>query len=158
DRRFFLPCMREGNPTCGKFRNELSHQGGPACLMAGPESVACISVEIFIEQQELFIPGLLVKPVVSPVQGSVAGLILFEKADHPFGEAVCNGLQGELFTRTGRIFYLQPFPIEFPVLTDGPDDEVVDRYPNRSTPVRIAAEKVGGTVPRIVFDVIIGAA
>src|ERR1700677_1996487 len=123
--------------------------------MTGAQSMTGIAMKILIEQKEILVPRLLIEPVVFPMQRTPPGRIPFKQADHPFRQVVRYLLQGLCLPRARRILYRQPVAIEFPVLPDRLDDQIVDRYPDRPAPVRIAAEEIGSRTPRIIFDMVV---
>src|ERR1700761_7457928 len=120
--------------------------------------MAGIAVEIFIKQQEVFVSWFLIEPVVFPVSEPLSCFVFFKEIDNPFGELVGDGFQRQLLSGAYGVFYHESFTIEFSILPDASDDEIIDGYPYRSAPVGIPAKKVGCRVARVVFDIIVYAA
>ena len=55
-------------------------------------------------------------------------------------------------SRTGRAFDLERFAVKEVITLERFDDEKIDREPNRSAPVRVAAEKIAGSLTRDIVD------
>src|SRR6185437_10871343 len=62
----------------GLFGDQFGHESGPAGLMAGAEAMTIVAVKIFVEEQQVFISGLLVEIAVFPVSRPAARLVPFE--------------------------------------------------------------------------------
>src|ERR1700690_1727949 len=123
--------------------------------MTGAKPMTGIPMKIFIEQQEILVPRLLIEPVMLTMQRAAACRISPEQTDNPLRKVIRYLFQGLLFPCPGRILYHQAIPIELAILPDRLDDQIVDRYPNRPPPVGISAEEVGSRISRIILDMII---
>src|SRR6185437_15552466 len=82
----------------GLFGDQFGHEGGPAGLVAGAEAMTIVAVKIFVEQQQVFVPGFLVEVIVFPVCRAPAGFVLFKKTYHAIREFVGHSFQRKLLT------------------------------------------------------------
>jgi hypothetical protein len=123
---------------------QLAHQGRPARLMAGPEALSGVAVEIFVEKNEIAPVGIAVKlwhgSVYAAVNWAVALFVPQENSDEAtrdfgghFGkrEPVAGARRKLDFEIVAEIVMklLQRF-----------DEQVVHGKPHGAAPIRIAAE------------------
>jgi hypothetical protein len=77
---WWVACENLGNgpdflPTFGLLK-QLGNRSGPTCLMAGPDSSACVTMEVLVEQD-----------VVAPVRIGLERLVCAENRPAPIWTA-----------------------------------------------------------------------
>src|SRR5512135_181221 len=118
--------------------DQLSHQCGPAGLMAGPEPGAVVAVEVFVER-DVIAPvwvGLEDEVVSEHRPTATTRLVLQEEPDQTAGEFVGNLAQVHPAARPGRQLDPQRRTEVSVVLAQRLDQRVVDWEPDRPAPVR----------------------
>ena len=72
-------------PPSGGLLEELGSQGGPSCLVAGPDTPAVIAVEILVERDPVAEPWVGLEVGVVAEDRPRAGGVAQEQADQPVG-------------------------------------------------------------------------
>ncbi len=130
-------------------------QSGPTGLMARAESLAGFAVKIFVKEHK-------VAPVRVVGEARVAAMARAAPAgvgEKDAGEARAK-FKGDLTEvhhapRSGGAFDLEAVSIEMVVAFEGLEDEEVYREPDRSTPVRVAAEEASSGFAGVIVDAVL---
>ena len=136
----------------GRVEEEVRDQGGPPGLVHGAESGPVVAVEVLVEQQVVLPRGVGLQQVDAAVDRSAAVRPGEPDAHQPIGEVTGDLPQGQVVTGSGGVFDGEVGTEELVVLQQGPDDQVVDREPHRSTPVGVAAVHRGPGFGGFVLD------
>src|ERR1700693_611113 len=109
-------------------------------------------MEIFVKEDK-FAPMRISceSEIVSVTRAPTRG-IRQKNTRQPRAKFVHDSLKIHHPTRTGRTFHLQPIAIEMVVPLQCLDQQIVDGEPNRSAPIRVAAEEVGAGFAGMVVD------
>src|SRR5215472_1911836 len=86
---------------------------------------------------------ILVKPPGAPVYWPSSVLASKKDADEATGEFFGDLIERHLPPRSSRTFHREIIPIVDVILQQATDDQSVDRHPDGSPPVGIAAEHAG---------------
>jgi len=82
------------------------------------------------------------EPRVASVEGPNPVLIRQEDAGQPARKFLGDLLKRQHFSRTDRTFDLKLVAVKVMVALQSLDDQIVDRKPNRTAPIRVSAEQV----------------
>jgi hypothetical protein len=120
------------------------HPGLMARTYAGPE----VSEEVFAEQHQVAPVRIFVEDGVAAVYGTVASGVAREDADESFAELESDFKQRLEFSGSGGAFNLELVAVVEIELMQRAEDHEVDREPNWSAPIGVAAKhfSIGNSV------------
>ena len=142
----------------GEHVHDAGDDPRPAGLVAGPEAGPVVAVEILVEQHEIAPVRVFLELPGSAIDRPPALLVLEkgvrQAARDLFGDLIqVHVPPGARGTLDGEII-----SIEGVIIHQGPNDQDVDRHPDRSAPVGVAAEHAGIGFRRQIPDTIFLAA
>src|SRR5215510_10405263 len=156
----FLHFQQVGSGEAAEHIEQDGDDARPSRLVAGAEAGAVVSVEVFVEQNE--IPPVR---VVLELRGAAVDRTAAAPVPEKDGSEPPRDLVGDLEERhplagAGRAFDSELVAIKGIEVQEPADDENIDRHPHRPAPVRVPAEhpRVGlgrqvGHVMRLAGDV-----
>ena len=131
---------------------------GPPRLVAGPDALAGVAVEVLVEQRVILPVGVFLEFPGRPVHGPFPLLVLQEDAGEPAADLVGHLVEVHHLPGSGRALDGERIPVVPVVLEQPAEDQHVDRHPDRAAPVRVAAEHAAVPLPRDVRHPILLAA
>src|SRR6476469_10571318 len=125
---------------------------GPAGLMAGAEASAVVPMEIFVKENQIAPVRVLLKFLGAAVDRPPTVFVLEKDIRQPSCYVLCYLVQVHLPPGAGWAFDSELVSEIQVVLHQRTDDESVDRHPDRSAPIGIAAEHPGVGLRRQIVD------
>ena len=110
--------------------------------MARAEAAAGFAVEVFVKQNQVSpmrVGGVFLDLAMA---GPRAVFVRQESAGQPAGDLLRGFLQVHHVPGAGGAFDLEAVAIEMVITLERFDDQVIDREPDRSAPIGVAAEEV----------------
>src|SRR5262249_19880255 len=138
--------------------DQRRYHSRPSRLVARAQSRPVIPVEVLVEEDVVAPVGVGLKLLGTAVYGPAAALVAQEDA----GESVRDVL-GDLeeihhLAGTGRAFDLERVTVVQVEVQERSDEQGVDRHPDRSAPVGVAAEHAGvGLGREVAYPVLLAA-
>ncbi|HYX59139.1 MAG TPA: hypothetical protein VE888_09030, partial [Streptosporangiaceae bacterium] len=132
--------------------DQPGHEAGPAGLVGGTQPGSVVAVEVLVEQDQVTPVRVVLKEPGSAVDGALPVTVPQEGADQAAGQLLGHLEQRHHRPGAGRAFDPQVVAVVPVVLQQGPDQQQVDREPDRPAPVGVAAEHAGGRLGRLVLD------
>src|SRR5262249_39312128 len=130
---------REGESLPTELVEELRDEARPAPLVRSAQTLSRVSVEVLVEEDQI-LPVRVVSVDVDAVEdGPLSGLIQQEDPRQPLRELSVDLSQREHLSRAGRAFDLEVVAEVLVIAAEGLEDQVVDREPDRTAPVRVAS-------------------
>src|SRR5215471_7227095 len=136
--RFFRGPRREPH--------ERGDDAGPAGLVAGTEARSVVAVEVLVEEYVGAPQRIFLEHLNPAVDGTPAAGVPEKNAAQPPCELLCDLIEGHLLARSRRALDREVVAVVPVVLVQRANDQSVDRHPDRTSPVRVAAEH-----PRVRF-------
>ena len=120
--------------------DELCHEAGPARLVARSNPGTVICVKIF-KERDVITPVWIVLECFIPTKDSAASLLIAQKdPHHAMGNVIRNFIQRNLVARKCWAFHEEVIAVIMMKLLERFHDQVIDREPDRTPPIRIASE------------------
>src|SRR5215467_5080445 len=116
---------------------------GPAGLMASTEAGAVVAMKVLVERQVITPVWVFLKRAGTPVDWPPAMVVPQKHADQPALDLLGDLIQIHLSARARGTFDREITAVIGVILQQAPDDQGVDRHPDRSAPVGVAAEHAG---------------
>src|SRR6185312_8678392 len=123
----------------------------PAGLMTGADPAALVAVEVLIEQEEVPPVRIVLERLGVAVDRPAPVTPAQEEARESPRELGRDLPEIEETAGAGRALDLQVVAVEVVESLQRLDEQVVDRKPDRSAPVRVTAEQPRARFPRLVF-------
>src|SRR5215207_7867003 len=117
--------------------------------MAGTTTLARFAVKVLVEPEIIAPVRVGLEVVVVAVQRTAAFVIAPENADQAASEFVCGFIKWHCFTAGHKELVAKVFVVDVERL----NDKLVERRPDRTTPVGVAAEHLLGRLARLVVEV-----
>ena len=130
----------------GSAQQQIGNQPGPSGLMRGTEAPARLGVKVFVKRDGIAEVGPRVR-FDAGHHGTYAVTVLQEDRGKPRRYVIGDCAEVRLPPGPARIFDSPRIAEEAVVDAQRLDDQVVDRKPDRPTPVRVAAVKARGRTP-----------
>src|SRR5689334_4312382 len=111
--------------------------------MAGADSRAVIAMEVLIEEQIVAPVGIVAELRGIAENGTAAALVLAEDRHQPGGQLASHFEERHGPAGSRRTVDFEAVPEILVKAQEGADNQDVDREPDRSSPIRIAAEHAG---------------
>ena len=127
-------------------------------MMAGADARAVVAVEIFVEQDQVPPMRIVAIAAIAAVHRAPAFLVLEEDARQPSRQLGGHIPEGQIIPRARRVFHFEVVAEVMMKFLQRFDDQVIQREPDGTAPVRIAAEKAGAGFSRLIVHAILGAA
>ena len=138
--------------------NELGDQPGPPGLVTGPQPATIVAVEVFVEQQQIAPVRILLEDLARAIDWPAALLVAKEDPRQPTLELETDVPEIPVLSRSSGTFDVKVVPEKIVKLLQGFDDQEIDRKPDGSAPVRVAAEAARSRLRRLVLDAVPGLA
>ena len=119
---------------------QASNERGPSGLMAGPEALAGVAVEVLVKQEKIAPVGVLRETRVCPVANPAALVVRAKDPPQPGSQFTSRFLQIYPPARAGWTFNAQSIAVEMVVTLQGFHQQVIYREPDWAAPVGIAAK------------------
>src|SRR5580704_1456181 len=134
------------------------HQGRPTRLMAGSQSMTVVAVKELVEQDQIAPRGIRCVSRVIAVNGTPTMRVGQEDGDQ--SSLNFPGHFAERFVLPGsrRALDFQRIAIEVVVALERLDQQMIERKPDRSAPIRVAAEQLRLRIAWLIVDPVAGAA
>src|SRR5580704_262300 len=110
--------------------------------MTGTATATAFSVEIFVEQDQVLPMRIGGVSQVITVARPSPFMVFDKQTDEPAGNFVCHLLKVHENTRPGGAFDFEVIPVKIIVSLQSLHDQIVDRKPDRSSPVGVSTEKM----------------
>src|SRR5262249_20022160 len=140
-------CFAEFEHLLGGAGREHMHgsgaDAGPAGLMAGAEAGAVVTGKVLIEQQIIAPARVLLKRAGAPVDRPAATLVPQKDTGQAARELLSDLIQGQVPAGARGTFDREIIAVIGVILQQAPDNQRVDRHPDWSAPVGVAAEHAG---------------
>src|SRR5580704_6403951 len=120
--------------------------------MTRADASAVVTMEILVEQEQILPVRIALEKFGSACDGTATVLAADKNVDETSGDLGSHLPEVRFVAGSRRKFDFEVFPIIVVVLLQGFDEEVVQRKPDGSAPVRIAAKKAAGGFRRFVVD------
>src|SRR5579871_235740 len=130
--------------------NELGNQAGPAGLMARAQARAIIAMKIFMEEDVVAPMLVALQERIAAVERPPAAFIAQEEVDEPVREVIGNRIQRQILPRAGGAFDQKIITIVVVELLQGLNQQIVDREPDRTAPVRVTAKQAAARFGRLI--------
>src|ERR1035438_6270103 len=124
--------------------DQLRDQAGPAGLVTGTNAGPIVSVKKFVEQNQVLPVRIGVEDVGSACDGTAAVLARRKNAHKATGDFRSHLPQIAFSSGMGGAFHFEIFAEIMVEFLQRFDQQIVPRKPDRSAPIRIAAEQAGG--------------
>ena len=116
-----------------------NHQGRPSGLMLGTQTFPGVPVKIFVKQNQVPARRVVAEVRRVAVTGPSPLRIRQKKASQAQGDLIGDLLQVAAVAGTGGTLDLQLVPVMVMVALQGFDNEIIDRKPDGTAPVGVAA-------------------
>src|SRR5215831_15309997 len=116
---------------------------GPAGLMASTEAGAIVAMKVLVEREVIAPMWILLKRAGTPVDWPPAMIVPQKHADQPALDLLGDLIQIHLSARARGTFDREITAVIGVILQQAPDNQGVDRHPDRSAPVGVATEHAG---------------
>ena len=126
--------------------------------MACAQSGAVVAVEVLVEQDVVAPVGIALEFLRATIDGTPAMLVAGEDPGEPVGDLFAHLEQVHHLPGTCGAFDFEVVAVIEIEVPERPDDEQVDRHPDRSPPVGVAAEHAGVRLGRQVVHAVLLAA
>src|SRR5437660_73416 len=118
-------------------------ESSPAGLVAGTEAGAVIAMEVLIKQDEITPVRVVLKLPGSAIDRTPALLIAQEDAGQPPRDFLGDLIEVHAPSGSCRTFHGKVIAVVGVIVQQGADDQAVDRHPDGSPPIRVAAKHAG---------------
>ncbi len=108
--------------------------------MRGPKALAGVAIEILVKEQVVAEMHIALKLRAPAEYRPLAIVLPGEEPGDSLGDLVGDARDGHVVSRSGRAFDLEVVAVIAVKAVERGDDEVVERQPDRTAPVRVAAE------------------
>src|ERR1700733_12520286 len=126
-----------------KDLDQRGNKPSPSGLMARTDAGSIVSMEVLVEQQMILPMGILLEFLDTSEDRATAVLVTQKDAAQPCRDISGNLEKVLLDARTGWAFDLEVIAVVSEVMQQRPDDQGVDRHPDGSPPVLVAAKHPG---------------
>src|SRR5207249_7354539 len=134
---------------------KVGDEPGPARLVRSAAAAAIVAVEIFVEEDVVLEIGVGLQLCILSENGtppvSTAKKKLYEAAT----QLISDFVEREHNSRSSRAVDPQPITIELMEAAQVFDQQIVDRHPNRTAPIRVAAKQSAVGLSRKIFHSIV---
>ena len=120
--------------------------------MARAEPAAGVAVEVFVEQNQIAPMRIGCVFLLPAVAGARPILVRQKNARESARDFLRHLLQVHHVARAGRAFDLEVVAVEVVVAFERLDDQIIDREPDRTAPIRVTAEEIARSFARHVID------
>src|SRR5262245_28268371 len=128
--------------------DDACNNAGPTGLMACAQSRPIVSVEVFVEENVIAPVRVGLELVGAAVNRPPAVLISQKDIRETAADLLSHAVERHLPARPGGALDRKTVTVVGVVLEQRPDDQTVHRQPNRTAPIRVAAEHAGGGLCR----------
>ena len=132
--------------------DEVGHEARPAGLVRGADAGAGVAVEVLVEQQQVVPIRVGLELLDRPEDRPPAVLVGQPDRDEPSARCPPKRRAAGRLARSGRVVDREVVAHERVPVPERHDDEVVRRHPDRSAPVRVAAEQARRRFAGLVVD------
>ena len=134
--------LRHGSCRAGQHQQQR-YAASPASLVAGADAGAVVAVEILVEQDQVAPMRVDVERLGAAIERAPSVGPAPEDGEDSAGNLLSDLEQREQLAGTGRAFDLEALAIVAVQVEECPHDQLIDRHPYRTAPVRVAAEAAG---------------
>src|SRR5215471_20010240 len=124
----------------------MQHSGddsSPSGLVASTKASPIVAMEVLVEQDEIAPVRVFLEFLRSSIDRAMPFAVPNKDIGQPSLEFFGHLIQVHLASRSGGTFNGEIISVVGVVLQQGADDEAVDRHPDGSAPIGIAAEHAG---------------
>src|SRR5208337_1936394 len=133
-------------------QDQVGDQPCPSGLVGGAQPLPRLSVEILVEQQEIAPVLIGAERRLCLQRWRCSALVAPIDIDNPLADEVGHAYQREATIAEAGNGKAEPVAEEAVELLDRLDQHVIDRQPDRTTPIRVSAKQRGRGLARNVFD------
>src|SRR5215470_2938916 len=134
--------------------DQPGHEARPARLVTGAEAGALVTVEVFIEQEQIAPVRIGLEFSGAPVYGTSALLVTQERTHETLGDLARDLEEGHELAGAGRTLHRELVAVEGVEIQEPTDEEHVHRKPDGASPVGVAAEETARGLGGLVVDAI----
>src|SRR5581483_12197645 len=129
-------------------KDQVRDEPRPAGLVRGAEARAGVAVEVLVERDQVLPGGVARRQAIGAEHRARAVLAAQEERDEPARQLVGDLREVQLHAGAGRALDREAGAEEAVVDAQDLDQEVVDRHPDRPSPVRVAPEEAARRLAR----------
>ena len=137
--------------------NQFRNQRGPAGLVAGADAGAVVAMKVFVKRDQVAPVGIFLEFFRAAEDRAPAMFILQKYSRQALGDFSGDLPQVQVDARAGRVFDFEIIAEKEMKLLQRLDEQIIDREPDRTAPVGVAAKKAGARLRRFVIDAVIHA-
>src|SRR5262249_42167920 len=134
--------------------DQPGHEARPARLVTGAEAGALVTVEVFIEQEQIAPVRIGLEFSGAPVHGTSALLVTQERTHETLPDFSSDLEQGHALAGARRALHREVIAVEGIEIQEPADQEHVHRKPDGAPPVRVAAEETARGVGGLIVDAV----
>src|SRR5436309_12854996 len=138
--------------SLARLLEQLGDEARPARLVTGADAGAVVTVEVLVEEDQVAPVRVGGEALDAPVDRSPAPLVAQEDPCQPARQLGGHLPERHHLPRARREFHLQLAAVEVIEALQRFDEQEVHRKPDRTAPVRVAAEQAAGGLRRLVVD------
>src|SRR5262245_51359177 len=125
-----------------QLADQVGDQGAPSRLVRGAETAAGVAIVIFVEQEVVLEVRIGLHLLVAAEDRSPSVAVAPEDVDQAAPQLVGDLFQRLLPAGPDRAFDAKLVAVELVELVQALDDQIVERHPDRTAPIGVAAEKI----------------